>query len=727
VTPPAADTATATALHVEALRERAYPLPGDPSRLVVPEPVVKATLAALGVRVPASATGADPATVAAASSALTPPLVLKAFGGGVVHKSDIGAVQLGLVAAHVEAAAHTMATRLASHGLAAAGFLVEEQQPPGVELLVGVVRRAPFPPLVLVGLGGTYTEVLDEVVPRLHPLARADAEAMLDGFRGAAVLGGARGRAPVDRDALVALLLAIAGEGGLVDQLGPWFAELECNPVIASADGVVAADARLVLHRDVPPPVDTPAHTDFTALFAPRSVAIAGASTTRPGFGNRFLAGYRDFGWTDGLYAIHPQASEVDGVPAFPSVADVPGGVDYFLVAVPAAACPAVVEQASGHARFVHVISGGFGETGAGGTRLEDELRASARAAGVRVLGPNCMGVYAPGGRQTFMLDSPREVGHVSVISQSGGLAGDIVKAGNERGLRYSKLVTVGNAIDVAPGELLEAFVDDADTKVVGMYLEGTRDAERLVAALRAAAGRKPVALLVGGLSRQGAHAVASHTGSLAGDHRVWEAVSAATGATVTTTLEDFLAVLVYLQRYADHPGTGDGAVVVMGPGGGASVLATDACDRAGLEVAAVRDGLQAMLRGMGFGAGTSVANPIEVGIGPVAPDDQFTRVLGPVLAEQPYPDALLHVNVHTYFSYGTTGVAPLLETIAVLGRTAWPATRVALALRNLDCVPPADVAALRAASIAEGIPTYSSFDEAATAIAAAKRFARAR
>src|SRR5439155_532815 len=226
-------------------------------------------------------------------------------------------------------------------------------------------------------------------------------------------------------------------------------------------------------------------------------------------------------------------------------------------------------------------------------------------------------GVYAPGGRQTFMLDSPREVGHVSVISQSGGLAGDIVKAGNERGLRYSKLVTVGNAIDVAPGELLEAFVDDADTKVVGMYLEGARDAERLVAALRALnRNRKPVALLVGGLSRQGAHAVASHTGSLAGDHRVWEAVSAATGATVTTTLEDFLAVLVYLQRYADHPGTGDGAVVVMGPGGGASVLATDACDRAGLEVAA---------------------------------------------------------------------------------------------------------------GIAEGIPTYSSFDEAATAIAAAKRFARAR
>ena len=179
------------------------------------------------------------------------------------------------------------------------------------------------------------------------------------------------------------------------------------------------------------------------------------------------------------------------------------------------------------HAAFAHVISGGFGESGPDGEQLEHGLLTAARNAGLRLLGPNCLGVFAPKGRQTFQLGAPTEVGTVSVISQSGGLAGDIVKAGDRRGLRFSKLVTVGNAIDVGPAELLEYLVDDTDTEVIGLYLEGTGAGTRLVDALRGAAGHKPVVVLAAGSTAQGSAAVASHTGAMTGERRSWEAVAA--------------------------------------------------------------------------------------------------------------------------------------------------------------------------------------------------------
>jgi len=715
--------------------------------MVVPEPEAKAALAARGIAIPRGVVF-DAAPVL---PRLFPELdgverlVLKAFGPGIVHKTDVGAVQLGVEPARLDAAVVTMRRRLERRGLTPAGFLVEEQVAPGVELVVGATRGA-YGVTVALGLGGTLAELLDDVAVRLAPLDRADAEALLDGFRAAPVLRGARGAAPVDRHALVELLLAVAGEGGWIAELGDRFAELDCNPVIARPDGATVVDARLVLRDEVPTATVTaaPPPADFGALFAPRSIAVAGVSTSRPGFGNRALAAYRAFGWTDGLAVIHPTATEVDGVPAYASAADVPGGVDYLLAAVPAGACPDLVRAAAGHARIVHVISGGFAEAGADGARLQDALLDAARAAGVRVVGPNCIGVYAPAGRQTFQLDVPTEAGAVSVVSQSGGLAGDIVKVGAGLGLRFAQLVSVGNAIDVTPAELLEHFVADPATRVIGCYLESVRDGERFVAALSAARRvGKPVIVLAGGLSGQGAEAAVSHTGALTGDRRTWAAITAATGAAVVERLEDFLGALVFAQRYADAPapggsgdpdgvgGVGGADVLVVGVGGGASVLATDACDRAGLRLLPVAPAAVERLRALGYGAGTSVANPIEIGVGPAAPVDVFETVLDAILPDQPFPDVLLHANVQAYYGYGTGGTAPLCALVASVAAALtggrYPASRVVLVTRNLEVAPGSDADAVRNAATAAGLPVYRTFDEAAVAIAAGKEHTRAR
>jgi hypothetical protein len=173
-------------------------------------------------------------------------MVIKAFGGGIVHKSDIGAVRLDLDADEVPAAIFTMRARLAAEQIFPDGFLVEEQVVSGVELLVGAVR-GPFGVTVTIGLGGVLAEVLDDVAVGLAPLDREEAEALLDSFRGAALLRGYRNTPEVNREALVALVLAIAGPDGVA--LDDDVVELDCNPVIATPKAVVVADARIVPRR----------------------------------------------------------------------------------------------------------------------------------------------------------------------------------------------------------------------------------------------------------------------------------------------------------------------------------------------------------------------------------------------------------------------------------------------------------------------------------------------
>ena len=704
--------------------------------VTVPEPEVKALLADAGVVVPKGVVAAyddvvaNPSLLAdmVAAYGLGRPLVLKGFGGSVVHKSNVGAVRMGVAAYELNYEAAQMAVAVAEAGGHIDGFLVEEQANAGVELLVGVVDRPPFGPVAALGLGGTLTEVLDEVVLRLAPISRAGAEAMVTGFKGAELLGGFRGQPPVDVDSLIELLLAVAGPEGLAVHLGGHLAELECNPVIATPNGAIAVDARLVVRNAPADDRTEPPLTDFGPLFAPRGIAVAGASTSRPGFGNTFLTAYQELGWGPGtLWAVHPKATEIDGVPAVASVAEIDGDVDYVVGAVPAAACADLVRGAAGKAKFIHMISGGFREASAEGAALEDELGEVARESGVRVLGPNCLGAYAPAGRQTFLRNAPTEVGRVSMISQSGGLAGDMVKGGAIRGIRLSKLCTVGNCVDVTPGELLEWLVDDPDTGIIGMYLEDPRDGRRLYNALHKAKGHKPVVILVGGLTIQGRGAAISHTGALVAEDRIWEAISASTGVSVVSTIEDLLSSIAYLQRWADADIGGDLDTLVLGVGGGASVLGTDAADRAGLVTTTVSDQGQRALRDLGYGVGASVRNPIEIGFGPVSEPDVLVQALDPILEVQPYPDVVIHTNVQAFYSYASDGIErlfPIIETTAARG---WPSSRMCLVLRNIDCAPPDTAARIQQICLDANFPTVTRFAEAMTAVATTKRHARNR
>ncbi|MER7370042.1 acetate--CoA ligase family protein [Nonomuraea wenchangensis] len=670
----------------------------------VHEHVVKAMLREAGVPVPRGVVLPSDTKDFGAAGELAEPLVLKAFGPGLVHKSEAGAVTLGLRAAELPGAAARMRERVP--GLA--GFLVEEEAAAGVELIVGLVRDAAFGPVLLAGLGGVWTETLRDTALRLCPVSEPDARRMLASLRAAPLLAGSRGLPPVDLAALVKLLLAVGGPGGLWERLE--LGEFELNPVIATPDGVTAVDARH-LPAAPPPPVTRGGTADFLPLFEPRAVAVVGASTARPTFGNMFLDFYRAAGVP--LVAVHPRAEEVAGVPAVRSLAEAAAtaGVDYALVAVPAERCAEVVAQAAG-VPFVQVMSGGFGEAGRAG--LEDELAAAARAAGVRLLGPNCMGVYCPRGRQTFVGGGMGPPGSVALISQSGGLAGEVIKVGERRGLAFSRVVTVGNAADVTPAELLRWLAHDEETRAVGLYLEDPRDGRELFEALRAL--DRPVVLLVGGRTGQGRAAAASHTGGLVSDRRLWEAVAEQAGAALVTSQDDLIGVLAYFQAHGARPTDGDG-VLVVGPSGGASVLAADAFDAAGVCLDPLPEDVAGELRGLGVAA---FGNPLEAPVGPRGRPDLVPAVVAAILRGRAYRDVVAHVNVQAFFTYGDTP-EPLYAYAHALAaaQVALPRTRFTLVTRNGECAPPGVEDEVRRVAAAAGIPVYRSMEAAAAAVAA--------
>jgi acyl-CoA synthetase (NDP forming) len=682
----------------------------------LPEHAVKAWISEFGVAVPRGVTVPVDGSVEAAASALTAPLVVKAYGPGLLHKSDSGAVRLHNASADDAAqAAAEMLLELRKNDIEPDGFLIEEQSAPGVEVIIGAVRDAAFGPVLLVGLGGVWTEVLHDTALRLLPITAQDAHDMLDELRGRALLDGFRGQPAIDRDALVRTILAVSDALGTKE-----FEEFELNPVICGPNGAIAVDARLVEGArragSAPSGSETRDHgVGFAPLFAPKSIAVVGASTKKPNFGNMFIGFYKAL-FKGELYAVHPTAAEIDGVTCVKSLAE--ADVDYALVAVPAAQCPAVLQQAAG-IPYVQVMSGGFREVG--NTDLEEELIA-AIPAGTRLLGPNCMGVYSPAGGQTFIGGEPGRPGHVSVISQSGGLAGEVIKVGERRGLTFAKVATVGNSADVTPAELLAHLSTDDDTSAIGLYLEDPRDGRSLYEALQART--KPVVALIGGRSAQGRKAAASHTGSMVSDARVWQALGAQTGMSIVTSQDDLIGVLDFFDLHGTRDVPDGDDVLVIGPSGGASVLAADVFDAAGLRLGSFQ--ADEALKALGLGVGTSLANPLEIPVGPIGNPALIAHAVQAILAVRPFADVIAHVNVQSFFTYGTSA-DPLIayaESVGDLQR-ALGNTRITLVTRNAECAPAGVEDAVRAAARRAGVPVYRNMEAAAVAVSSGKLWSR--
>jgi len=699
----------------------------------------KAVLTEVGIPVPRSRVVHTPEEVPNALADLDGPFALKVMAPEILHKSDAGGVAIGLVDGDAVAEAiREMRERPLIAAAVVSGFLVEEMAPAGTEMVLGGIRDPQFGPLLMVGLGGIFVEVLEDVSFRLCPISRADGFAMLDELRGAAILDGARGVPPASRDAIVDALLALGGEGGLMLRESAAIAEIDVNPLIVGTSGAVAVDARIIvrplssrasaretcagLPRESLPPLER-----FRPLFSPRTVAVVGASSTSTTIANTFIRRMKAYGFPGELYPIHPQAERIEGLPAYSSLAETPQPVDYAYIAVGANRTPEVVASAAGNVAFAQVIASGFRESG--DNALEDRLVEAARAGGVRLIGPNCLGTYSPRDRAlTFPADAPTEPGVIGIVTQSGGLGTDVIKRGQWRGLGFSALVTAGNCADIGPCDLLEFYLHDPQTRVIGLYLEDVGDGRRFFDllrfdSLRSGSPVKPVVVLRGGRSALGRVAAASHTGALAGDGRAWQALAAQVPVVLVDTVDEFLDVLLALQCLVLCPERPTSSVALFGNGGGTSVLATDFFAERGLAVSPFGPAAQTALAALELPPGTSIVNPVDTPVSTLQREQGriASRILE-IIFDHAQPEALvMHLNLASFVGRGDVDpVDNLIEAGLDIGRLYPGQAHFVLVLR-VDGSPELDEAKRRYCARARtaGIPVYDELPQAARALAA--------
>ncbi len=321
------------------------------------------------------------------------------------------------------------------------------------------------------------------------------------------------------------------------------------------------------------------------ALFEPRSIAVIGAAREEMKVGHIVLKNLIDSGYRNPLYPVNPKADEIEGLKCYPTVVDVPGEVDLAVITVPNVFVPKVMEECGEKkVQAAIVISAGFKETGKVGAELELKIGEIARSYGIRVLGPNCLGLINSQMKMnaTFLNEYPRE-GTVAISSQSGAICSVVLDWARGTRIGFSKFISVGNKVDVDEADIVRYLRDDPSTKVIGMYIEGTNRGVEFMREAKETSVAKPILALKAGRTDTGARAASSHTGALTGSDKVYDAAMRQSGVMRVANIDDLFDALTV---FATMPLPGDGGLAIVTNAGGLGVLAADACGDGGLTMA---------------------------------------------------------------------------------------------------------------------------------------------
>jgi acyl-CoA synthetase (NDP forming) len=442
------------------------------------------------------------------------------------------------------------------------------------------------------------------------------------------------------------------------------------------------------------------------ALFAPRSVAVLGASADPAKWGYRLARGALRGSNRRTVYLVNRAARDILGARAYPSLADLPAAPELVVVSVPAAGLESAVDEAlAAGAQAIIAISAGLGETGEEGLRRERAIVERVRAAGAVFLGPNCLGV-ADAGEELELSWNELPGGPIGLISQSGNLAIEVARRAEAVGLGVSRFASLGNQADLTATELLEELAEHDATKLIALYLEDFRDGRRFVAA--AAATAKPVLLLPGGLTRASAQAARSHTGALVSDARAIEAACREAGILQVSTPGELVDAAQALLARVRPRGR---RVAVYGDGGGTGIVAADVLSRHGLELPTLSAGLQQAI-GRLLPPTAVLSNPVDLAGGGEQRLASFADV-GRLLLGSGELDAVL---LSGYFGGYAVDTPERSEDELAAARALASAVDdggAALVVHSMYPAAPA-AAALRT----DGVPVYPAVEAAARAIA---------
>ena len=395
------------------------------------------------------------------------------------------------------------------------------------------------------------------------------------------------------------------------------------------------------------------------AFFTPQSVAVIGAARTPGKLGYGVLTNILESGYKGRIYPINPQADEILGLKAYPSVLDVPDPIEMVVIVIPNKYVPQVMEECGQKGvKGAIIISAGFREASMEGFKLEQQVLDIARQYGVRVVGPNCLGIISTHTpiNASFAAGMPPK-GSIAFMSQSGALCTAILDWALSENIGFSHFVSLGNKADVDEVDLLEAWKEDENSRVVIIYMEGLKDGQEFIKVAREVTKETPVIAVKSGNTAAGSRAVSSHTGTLAGSERAYEAAFLQTGVLRANSIEHLFD---YSLAFSYQPALKGRNIAIVTNAGGPGIMATDALEQNGLKLATLESKTVETLR-EGLPAAANVFNPIDV-IGD-ALADRYAHALKAALADQNVDGVIVILTPQVY--------TQIEETAEIVGQIA--------------------------------------------------------
>jgi acetyltransferase len=450
--------------------------------------------------------------------------------------------------------------------------------------------------------------------------------------------------------------------------------------------------------------------------FHPASAAIVGVSERMDNPGTLFLRAYMDMGFAGNLYPINPRHQEILGLRCYPDISSLPGDLDLVILAVPPASVPELIGECAASGAGVCIInSAGFSETGREeGLRLERAIMEARHGSGLRLVGPNCMGIFSSRGKIALFAGMFPTAGRAGMISQSGSLSSITYVTALERGILFDKIVSSGNELDLNCADYLEYLAEDPHTDMVLAYLEEVRDARRFLDIAIALKGKKPLIVMKSGLTASGGKAASSHTAALGGNAEVFAGAARQAGITMVRDLAQMLDSAAAL--YHLPPCLGKRVAIVSAPGG-LAVNCADAVEWYGLELASLRGETRTELAGFLPAEGTSFSNPVDLGFGAVIPGN-YLRTLR-ILDRDPGVDILMTVGSAPASRDGDIGLIGAITEEMLEARSSISKPLVSVLFPSAFTAP--YVAKLHAA----GIPAYLTPTSACFALEVYQEFHR--
>jgi acetyltransferase len=526
-----------------------------------------------------------PTAAGDAADAMGYPVVAKLNGDSIAHKTERGLVRLKLANREAVEQAAIQLLAMATPEDGAVQLLIAKMIDGSRELIVGMVHDPAFGKTAMLGLGGIFAEVIQDVVFAPMPIDLNSAHRMIEGLKHQSLLEDFRGERSVNRDSLARALVSLSEA---CDQ-HPEIMSIDINPLIVQRDGTLVAVDALVEIRDAVTAV-TQASTSFVpqpdhyqALFSPRAIVVVGASSHPGKFGFVSLHNILSSKFMGKVFATNLQRELILGVQTVASIDELPlNEIDLAFFCTPASANPELLRQCAARGiRAAFIASAGYREAGSDGEKAEHELVQLAADLGMLIAGPNGQGVVSTPVSMCAQIVGPYPPkGVISVASQSGNFVSSFLNYARQTGVGISRAISAGNAAQISVGEYLEWFAQDDETRVSLAYIESVNDGKALESSFSLALKRKPLVVVKGGATDAGSRAAQSHTGALASNDKIFDGLCRSTGASRARTVEEGFDIAA---TFATQPLPRGNRVVVLTTVGGWGVVTSDAIAQDGV------------------------------------------------------------------------------------------------------------------------------------------------